>query len=184
LEFAGGPPITEDVGPEMVVVDYHKADDSFTMAQAKSITPTRGYTMNYSALEKVAGNLAPDPEISTPTKTHLFPMSGNGVTFMAAVAPLDITVEAPAGAKVLHICLSHVYAIGDGVNVEVTRDTPTGSATLLDREILPLPNNDFSVWRKYELTLPSGTQSVQLHVFSKSGDPTADWVGLRDFSFE
>jgi hypothetical protein len=140
--------------------------------------------MNYSVLETVAATLAPDPRISTPAKTRLFAMSENGVMCMVAVAPLDLTVEAPPGAKALRVCLSHIYAMGDGVNVEIMGDSGTGSATLLAREIPPLLNNDSPVWRKYELTLPSGTQNVQLHVFSKSGDTIADWVGLRDFAFE
>ena len=89
LEFAGGPPVAEEVGPGVLVLDYNKADDSFAVGQAKSIAPASGYSMNYSALEKLTGSLAPDPEISTPTRTHLFPMAGNGVSFMAAVAPLE-----------------------------------------------------------------------------------------------
>lgn len=184
LEFAGGPPVAEEIGPGVVVMDYHNSDSTFTLAQAKSITPAQGYTMSYSALEKSAATLVPDPQISTPTQTPLFITSQNGVMCMVAVAPLDVTVEAPAGAGILRVCLSHIYALGDGVNVEVMADSATGSATLLAREVPPLPNNEFPVWRKYELTLPSGTQNVHLHVFSKSGDPTADWVGFRDFSFE
>lgn len=185
LEFAAGPVVAEEIdAAQVVVIDYNATDNSFAVAQPPPQIQDRRHTMNYSVLEKVAAALAPDPRISTPAKTHLFAMSENGVMCMVAVAPLELTVEAPPGAKALRVCLSHVYAMGDGVNVEILGDSATGSATLLAREIPPLLNNDFPVWRKYELTLPPGTQNVQLHVFSKSGDPIADWVGLRDFAFE
>jgi hypothetical protein len=140
--------------------------------------------MNYAVLEQVAATLTPDPRVSTPTKTQLFAMPENGVMCMVAVAPLEITVAPPTGTRTLRVCLSHVYALGDGVDVEIDAISASSSATLLARQIPPLPNNDFPVWRKYELALPVGTEKVQLHVLSKSGDPTADWVGLRDFSFE
>lgn len=184
LEFASGPPLSEEIDPGEVVVDYHAADKSFTVGYSQPLAPERGHAMNYSVLEKVAAALTPNSQVSTPTKTQLFVMPQNGVMCMVAVAPLEVTVEAPPGAKALRVCLSHVYAIGDGLDVEVSTVSSSGSATLLAREIPPLPNNDFPVWRKYEMALPSGIQKVQLHVFSKSGDPTADWVGLRDFSFE
>ncbi len=185
LEFASGPAVAEETeGNQVVDVVYNGADNSFTVAQPPPPIQDRGHIMNYSVLEPVAASLPPDPRVSTPTKTQLFAMPENGVMCMIAVAPLEITVEVPSGAKTLSVCLSHVYALGDGVDVEVTAVSAAESTTLLTRQIPPLPNEDFPVWRKYELTLPPGTQKMQLHVFSKSGDPTADWVGLRDFSFE
>jgi len=184
LEFAGGPIVAEETDTAEVVVDYNQTDNSFTVAQHPPPIQDRGHIMNYSALENAAASLPPSPQVSTPAKTQLFVMPENGVMSMVAVAPLQVMVAPPTDAKTLHVCLSHVYALGDGVDVEVNAISANGSATLLAREIPPLPNNDFPVWRKYELALPSGTQKVQLHVFSKSRDPTADWVALRDFSFE
>lgn len=184
LEFATGPVVAEEIEPTEVVVDYNQNDNSFTVAPPPPPLQDRGHTMNYSVLEKVAGSMAPNPRVSTPTKTQLFVMPENGVMCIVAVAPLEVTVAPPTGARTLHVCLSHVYALGDGVDLEVNAISASGSATLLAREIPPLPNNDFPVWRKYEMVLPAGTKKVQLHVFSKSGNLTADWVGLRDFSFE
>jgi hypothetical protein len=185
LEFASGPAVAEETdGTQVVVVDYNGADNSFTVAQPLPPIQDRGHTMNYAVLEQVAATLTPDPRVSTPTKTQLFAMPENGVMCMVAVAPLEITVAPPTGTRTLRVCLSHVYALGDGVDVEIDAISASSSATLLARQIPPLPNNDFPVWRKYELALPVGTEKVQLHVLSKSGDPTADWVGLRDFSFE
>jgi hypothetical protein len=184
LEFAGGPPVTEEINPGTVVLDYHAADNSFTVAQAPSPVLERGHKMDFAVLEKAASALLPDPGLSTPTQTRLFVMPKNGVNCIIAVAPLDVAVDAPPGAKSLYVCLSHVYTDGDGVNVEVAATSTTGTATLLTREIPPLPNDDYPIWRKYELTLPPDVQSMQLHVFSKSGNPAADWVAVRDFSFE
>lgn len=184
LEFAGGPPVAEQIGPGTVVLDYHAADNSFTVGQSPSLAPEGWHTMNFAVLEKAAGALVPDPRLSTPSHTPLFVMPKNGVNCIEAVAPLEVTVEAPPNAKLLHICLSHFYASGDGVNVEVAGVSSNGTVTLLTREIPALPNDDYPVWRKYQLTLPSAIHSVQLRVFSKSGDPSADWVAVRDFSFE
>jgi hypothetical protein len=185
LEFASGPAVAEETdGTQVVVVDYNATDNSFTVAQPPPPIQDRGHTMNYSVLEPLAAALPPDPRVSTPTKTQLFVMPENGVMCMVAVAPLEITVAPPTGTKTLRVCLSHVYALGDGVDVEIDAISGSGSATLLAKQVPPLPNNDFPVWRKYELALPVGTEKVQLHVLSKSGDPTADWVVLRDFSFE
>jgi hypothetical protein len=184
LEFAGGPPVAEQIGPGTVVLDYHAADNSFTVGQSSPLAPEGWHTMNFAVLEKAAAALVPDPRLSTPNHTLLFVMPKNGVNCIEAVAPLEVTVDAPPNAKVLYVCVSHFYAAGDGVNVEVTGVSPTGTTTLLTRELPPLPNDDYPIWRKYQLTLPSAIQSVQLRVFSNSGDPSADWVAVRDFSFE
>ena len=110
-------------------------------------------------------------------------MSKNGVNCMAVVAPVEMAFPVPENASVLHICFSHVYAMGDGADLEIAAIGPTGKNLLLSRVVPPLVNNDFPVWRKYEFALPANTQQVELHVFSKT-DPVADWIALRDFSFD
>jgi hypothetical protein len=184
LEFAGGPPVVEEVGPMKVVVDYHPSDNTFTQAQAQSLAPGKGHMMEFAVLEQKAATLPSDPRLSTPTQTQLFVASKNGANCIVAVSPLEVTVQPPANAKTLRVCVSHFYSLGDGVNLDVAALSATGLTTLLERELPPLPNDDYPVWRKYELTLPPGIEGVELHVYSKSGDPTADWVAVRDFSFE
>ena len=100
---------------------------------------------------------------------------------MAVVAPVDLKFTAPPGAQVLYVCLSHMYAMGDGADLEIAAIGPAGTKLLLSRLVPPLANDDALVWRKYEFALPAGTQQVELHVFSKT-DPTADWIAVRDFS--
>jgi hypothetical protein len=122
----------------------------------------------------------------TPTllkMTRVFLMSKSGVNCMAAVAPVEMRFLVPQNANVLHVCFSHVYAIGDGADLEIAAIGPAGTKILLSCVVPPLVNNDFPVWRKYEFALPANTQQIELHVFSKT-DPVADWIALRDFSFE
>ena len=101
---------------------------------------------------------------------------------MVGVAPIEIVVPVAPPATVLYVCFSHVYAFGNGVDVEITASTGNGSAPLLSSRVPPLTNNDFPVWRKYELALPPETQQIQLRVLAEP-DSTADWIAIRDFSF-
>ena len=110
-------------------------------------------------------------------------MSRNGVDCMIEVSPVEVIVPVPHSATVLHVCFSHVYAMGDGADIEIAALTPSGPALLLSRNVPPLTDNDFPVWRKYEFALPSQTQQVKLRVFSKT-TPLADWIAVRDFSFD
>jgi hypothetical protein len=75
-----------------------------------------------------------------------------------------------------------MYAIGDGVDLEIAAVGPAGTKLLLSRVVPPLTNNDFPVWRKYEFVLPVDVEKVDLHVFSKTS-PVGDWIAVRDFSF-
>jgi hypothetical protein len=76
-----------------------------------------------------------------------------------------------------------MYAKGDGADLEIASLSPAGTKLLLSRVVPPLLDNDFPVWRKYEFALPADAEQVDLHVFSKT-DPVADWIAIRDFSFD
>ena len=101
---------------------------------------------------------------------------------MIEVAPVEIVVPVPGQSRLLQVCFSHVYAMGDGADIEIAASTANGSKQLLARRVPPLVENDFPVWRKYEFALPPETLEVQLRVLSKT-DPVADWIAIRDFSF-
>jgi hypothetical protein len=74
-------------------------------------------------------------------------MSKNGVNCMAVVAPVEMDFSVPQGASALHICFSHIYAMGDGVDLEIAAIGPTGTKSLLSRVVPPLVNDDLPVWR-------------------------------------
>ena len=109
-------------------------------------------------------------------------MSKNGVDCMIEVAPIEIAVPVVPTATVLYVCFSHFYALGDGVDIEIAASTGNGSAPLLSSRVPPLTNHDFPVWRKYEFALPPGTQQIQLRPLAEP-DSAADWIAIRDFSF-
>lgn len=167
-----------------LILDYVAADYSFRINQSKE-TPlgtAPAHLMNFTALEAAAAAFVPSERWSTPTKTPIFRMSKNGVDCMVQVAPVEVAVSVPPPAQVLYVCFSHVYAVGDGADIEIVASTGYGSTPLLSSRVPPLTNNDFPVWRKYEFALPPQTQQIQLRVLSKT-DPVADWIAIRDFSF-
>jgi hypothetical protein len=183
LEFVSNSPPPEQTDESRIVVDYTNTDRSFKVVRGEQVAAATTHRMNLAALQQSAATFVPSDRWSTPTRTPEFPMSKNGVDCMIEVAPVEVGIEVPPTATVLHVCFSHVYAMGDGADIEIAASTPTGPKVLLSRHVPPLTDNDFPVWRKYEFALPSQTQQVELRVFSKT-DPVADWIAVRDFSFD
>jgi hypothetical protein len=179
----GNSPPPEQTDESRIVVDYTDSDRSFKVVREEQVAAATTHRMNFAVLQQSAATFAPSDRWSTPTRTPEFPMSKNGVDCMIEVSPVEVNIDAPATARTLHICFSHVYAMGDGANIEITASTPAGSKLLLSRRVPPLIDNDFPVWRKYEFALPSQTLQVKLRVLSDT-DPVADWIAIRDFSFE
>jgi hypothetical protein len=182
LEFEDRSSAAEVTDEARLVLEYDAASGSFKIPQAQQLLDVEFHRMNYSVLEAAAAALPPNSRLSTPTKTPVFLMSKNGINCMIAVAPVDIRVPVPHPGSVLHVCFSHMYAMGDGADLEIAAVGPAGTKRLLSRVVPPLTNNDFPVWRKYEFTLPVDAEQVDLHVFSKT-DPLGDWIAVRDFSF-
>ncbi|HEX7517111.1 MAG TPA: hypothetical protein VF345_07470 [Chthoniobacterales bacterium] len=183
LEFGAQNSTIEQTDESRLVLDYDASDRSFKIANAGQAFTDQSHRMDYALLEHSPAALTPDDRWATPTKTPVFLTSKNGVNCMAVVAPIEMYFPVPQGAGVLHICFSHMYAMGDGADLEIAAIGPAGTNVLLSRVVPPLVNNDFPVWRKYEFALPANTQQVELHVFSKT-DPLADWIALRDFSLD
>jgi hypothetical protein len=182
LEFEDKSSAAEVTDEARLVLEYDADSRAFKISQEKQLLDVESHRMNYSVLEAAAAAFLPKPRLSTPTKTPVFLMSKNGVNCVIAVAPVDIRVPVPHPRSELHVCFSHMYAMGDGANLEITAISPTGTTLLLSRVVPPLTNDDFPVWRKYEFILPADAEQVDLHVFSKT-DPLADWIAVRDFSF-
>ena len=185
LEFISRDAPAEQTDESRVVLDYTDAGHSFNIVQGKeaAVVAAPNHRMSFTALEASAAAFVPSNQWSTPTKTPEFRMSKNGVDCMIEVAPVEIVVPLLHPSSLLHVCFSHVYAMGDGVDIEIVASTANGSRLLLSRRVPPLIDNNFPVWRKYEFALPSETQQVQLRVLSKT-DPVADWIAIRDFSFD
>jgi hypothetical protein len=185
LEFMSRDAPAEQTDESRVVLNYTDADRSFHIVQGKeaAVVAAPTHRMGFTALEASAAAFVPSNQWSTPTKTPEFRMSKNGVDCMIEVAPVEVDIQAPPTATVLHVCFSHVYAMGDGADIEIVASTANGSRLLLSRRVPPLIDNDFPVWRKYEFALPPETLQVQLRVLSKT-DATADWIAIRDFSFD
>lgn len=183
LEFTAQNAPIEQTDESRLVLDYNDSDRSFKIANEGQAVSARSHRMDYSLLEHSPEAQTPNDRWATPTKTPVFPMSKNGVNCMVVVAPVEMDFPVPGDASVLHVCFSHMYAMGDGADLEIATIGPTGTQVLLSRVVPPLVNDDFPVWRKYEFALPAHTQRVELHVFSKT-DPLADWIALRDFSLD
>jgi hypothetical protein len=182
LEFEDRSSAAEVTDEARLVLEYDAASGSFKIPQAQQLLDVEFHRMNYSVLEAAAAALPPNSRLSTPTKTPVFLMPKNGINCMIAVAPVDIRVPVPHPGSVLHVCFSHMYAMGDGADLEIAAVGPAGTKRLLSRVVPPLTNNDFPVWRKYEFALPVDAEQVDLHVFSKT-NPLGDWIAVRDFSF-
>jgi hypothetical protein len=184
LEFISRDAPAEQTDESRVVLNYTDTDRSFNISQGKeeAILAEPTHQMSFTALQASAAAFVPSEQWSTPTKTPEFRMSKNGVDCMIEVAPVEIVVPVPGQSRLLHVCFSHVYAMGDGADIEIAASTANGSKQLLARRVPPLVENDFPVWRKYEFALPPETLEVQLRVLSKT-DPVADWIAIRDFSF-
>lgn len=182
LEFAAHGPIgqTDQV---RLILDYDNADRNFKIAAEPPLLNEPLHQMDYSLLQQASAELKPDHRWATPTKTPAFVMAKNGLSCMALVAPVELDSAVPAGAHSLHLCFSHVYALGDGTDLEVAVTGASDTVVLLSCVVPPLANNDSPVWRKYEFAIPPDARQVKLHVFSKT-DPTGDWVAFRDFSFD
>jgi hypothetical protein len=185
LEFVSRDAPVEQTDESRVVLNYTGADRSFNIAQGKeaAVVAVPTHRMSFTALEASAAAFVPSNQWSTPTKTPEFRMSKNGVDCMIEAAPVEIVVPVLHASSVLRVCFSHVYAMGDGVDIDIVASTANGSRLLLSRRVPPLIDNDFPVWRKYEFALPPETLQVQLRVSSKT-HPVADWIAIRDFSFE
>ena len=182
LEFSAEDAPIGQTDESRLVLDYVNSERTFRIAREAATVNAPFHRMDYSVLERSAAALRPDDRWATPTKTPLFLMSKNGVDCLAVVAPVKIDLPVPPGARVFYICFSHIYAMGDGADVEIAAIGPAGPKPLLSRAVPPLVNGDLPVWRKYEFALPADIQEIELHVFSKT-DPTADWIAVRDFSF-
>lgn len=184
LEFVSRDAPVEQTDESRVVLNYTDADRSFKIVQGKeaALAAAPAHRMNFTALETSAAAFVPSDQWSTPTRTPEFRMSKNGVDCMIEVAPVEIVVPVVPPATVLYVCFSHVYAMGDGADIEIVASTRNGSTPLLSSRVPPLINNDFPVWRKYEFALPPETEQIHLRVLSKT-DPAADWIAIRDFSF-
>ncbi len=184
LEFIGQDEPMGQTDGSRIVLNYIAADNSFRIDQGKeaAVAASSAHKMNFTALEASAAAFVPNERWSTPTKTPAFRMSKNGVDCMIEVAPVEIVLPVVPSATVLYVCFSHLYAMGDGADIEIVASTGSGSTPLLSSRVPRLINNDFPVWRKYEFALPPGTQHIQLRVLSKT-DPVADWIAIRDFSF-
>ncbi len=111
-------------------------------------------------------------------------MPVDGEPAVIVVSTVEFTVAAPPSAKALRVSLSHVYAMGDGVDIEIKARSDAGAQPILEKTILPLARTEEPRWREFDLPLPTGATHLDVKVFSKSGDSTADWIALRDFSFE
>jgi hypothetical protein len=185
LEFISRDAPAEQTDESRVVLNYIDADRSFNIVQGKEVAVIAAPThrMSFTTLEASAAAFVPSNQWSTPTKTPEFRMSKNGVDCMIEVAPVEIVIPVLHPSRAFHICLSHVYAMGDGADIEITAFTANRSTLLLSRRVPPLIDNDSPVWRKYEFALPAETLKVQLRVLSKT-DAAADWIAIRDFSFE
>lgn len=183
LEFGAKDSAIEQTDQSRLVLTYDASDRNFEIANPKPLIADESHRMDYSLLEHSPEALTPNERWATPTKTPVFVMAKNGVNCMAVVAPVDLDLPVRQGASVLHVCFSHLYAIGDGADLEITATGLAGTRILLSRVVPPLVNDDFPVWRKYEFVLPADTQQIELHVFSKT-DPVADWIAVRDFSFD
>ena len=184
LEFISRDEPVEQTDESRVVLNYTNADRSFNIVQSTeaAVLASPTHRMSFTALEPSAAAFVPSNQWSTPTKTPEFRMSKNGVDCMIEVAPVEIVVPVLHPSNLLYVCFSHVYAMGDGADIEIVASTRNGSTPLLSRRVPPLTNNDLPVWRKYEFALPPETLQVQLRVLSKT-DSTADWIAIRDFSF-
>jgi hypothetical protein len=184
LEFVSGKGPAGQTDESRVVLNYTDADRSFKVVQGKeaALAAVPAHRMSITALEASAAAFVPSDQWSTPTKTPAFRMSKNGVDCMIEVTPVQIVVPVVPPATVLYVCFSHVYALGDGVGIEIAASTGNGSTQLLCSRVPPLANNDFPVWRKYEFALPPETQQIQFRVLADP-DSTADWIAIRDFSF-
>jgi hypothetical protein len=184
LEFVSRDAPAEQTDESRVVLNYNNANRSFNIVQGQeaAVVAAPTHRMSFTALEASAATFVPSERWSTPTKTPEFRMSKNGVDCMIEVAPVEIVVPVPHASSVLHVCFSHMYAIGDGADLEIAAVGPAGTKLLLSRVVPPLTNNDLPVWRKYEFILPVDVEEVDLHVFSKT-NPVGDWIAVRDFSF-
>jgi len=182
LEFSDG--ATAQNGSNQLVLEYRPSTRSFTVAQNTTVQRLDWGAMDVSALETASKTFPPIEGLATPTKTRVFPMPLDGQPTIVAVSATEFQVPAPAAAKSLRMSFSHVYPIGDGVDIEIKARTGDGPAQLFEKTVPPLPGSGEPRWREYELPLPSGVTQVEVHVFSKSGDSSADWLALRDFSFK
>jgi hypothetical protein len=184
LEFSSRDAPAGQTDQSRIVLNYTDADRSFKVVQGKeaALAAAPSHRMSITALEPSAAALVPSDQLSTPTGTREFRMSKNGVDCMIGVSPIEIVVPVVPPATVLYVCFSHFYALGNGVDIEISASTGNGSAPLLSSRVPPLTNNDFPVWRKYEFALPPETQQIQLRVLAEP-DSIADWIAIRDFSF-
>ena len=184
LEFTSRDAPAGQTDESRVVLNYTDADRSFKVVPGKeaALAAAPAHRMSITALDASAAALVPSDQWSTPTGTPEFRISKNGVDCMVGVAPIEIVVSVVPPASVLYVCFSHFYALGNGAEVEITAATRTGSTPLLSSRVPPLTNNDFPVWRKYEFALPPETRQIEFRVLEES-DSTADWIAIRDFSF-
>lgn len=184
LEFTSRDAPAGQTDESRLVLNYTDADRSFRVVSGKeaALAAAPAHRMSITALEASAAALVPSDQWSTPTGTPEFRLSKNGVDCMVGVAPVEIVVSVVPPATVLYVCFSHFYALGNGAEIEIIASARNGSTPLLSSRVPPLTNNDFPVWRKYEFTLPPETQQVEFRVLAEP-DSTADWIAIRDFSF-
>ena len=94
-----------------------------------------------------------------PTKTPEFRMSKNGVDCMIEVAPVEIVVPVLHPSRLLYVCFSHVYAMGDGADIEIAASTANGSKLLLSRRVPPLIDNDSPSVAKIRIRITAGNST-------------------------
>ena len=185
LEFSGQTAGQEysDGESEQLLVHYNPGARKFTVVPSKPDPGGEPDRMDFAVLEAVAATFPPNERLATPTKTPLFRMPTDGSEAMVAVSPAELSVPVPRPGAELRLSVSHVYALGDGVDVEVTAGSAAGAKRLLSRTVPPRLRSDAAAWRRFVLPLPPDASEVRVRIFSGSGDATADWIALRDFSF-
>ncbi len=184
LEFVQTDSMVERDDQDRVWLRYSTTKHSFELAAPAVGTIARWIPENVSTLQTEAQKLPVERTLATPAKKRMFAMEIDGEACIVAVSPIKIAIEVPRQARMLRVRFSHVYAIGDGLNLELTAISATKGVDLLTKDVPALKSNDSPHWCRYDLDLPPRTKQIELRVFSASGDPTADWLAFRNFCFE
>lgn len=179
IEFEGES-ATPEIGDDRPLrLQYRPADRSFLLSD-RSFPLDNPHDRGVAALELQAVKQRAESGVATPTGTRLFRMAKNGVECVVAVSPIEVYVPVST-PRTLRVTFSHMYALGDGADLELEAVSPAGMRELLSKRVPPLANDDQAVWRTYEFPLSPDIQQILIKVVSRS-DPTADWIAFREFS--
>jgi hypothetical protein len=174
--------VVERSSDSTIVLDYQPSDHSFKVALGVTQT-SDGHQPGVEVLAAAGESIPASDGWHTPTKKPVFRSERNGIRCVVAVAPLTTAIPVPEGATSLSVSFSHFYAAGDGANVELSAEVQGQPQILISRSTPALTDNDYFVWRRYEIPLPPGSTKVGIRVFSGSGNGDADWIAFKDFSF-